>query len=76
MTAVASYEDAHGQRCIDIVEGEDGRFTLKEFRRDPEDGGGWTPVRACDGESFATLEGALDAAVRLAPWLVVPGRDG
>lgn len=76
MTVVASYEDAVGQRCIDIVERADGGFALKEFRRDPEDGGGWTLVRAYDAETFPTREAALDAAIRLAPWLVVPSRHG
>lgn len=31
-------------RCIDIIAHADGTFGFKEFRRDPEDRGGWTLV--------------------------------
>ena len=33
---VASPESPDGTRCIDLIEGDDGRFMFKECRRDPE----------------------------------------
>ncbi|MEQ9640924.1 MAG: hypothetical protein RIM84_12955 [Alphaproteobacteria bacterium] len=71
MTVVASYEDVFGQRCVDIIERADGCFALKEFRRDPEDGGGWTLVRDHGPRTYSGRAEAMAAAIRLAPWLAV-----
>lgn len=39
---IRSIEDGFGERCLDILKHPDGTYTLKAFRRDPEDGGRWT----------------------------------
>ena len=41
LKAIASFEDATGLKCIDLIQTEDNFFTFKTFRRDPEDPSGW-----------------------------------
>ena len=41
---LASPSTASVDRCVDIFLRPDGTFGFEEFRRDPEDGGVWTPV--------------------------------
>jgi hypothetical protein len=65
---VTSLEDAHGSRCVDILQTEDGRFVFKEFRRDPEDAGRWTLVADYSETSFPTKDAALSAAAVTLPW--------
>ena len=57
-------------RCVKIVKGSDGAFGFQEFRRDPEDAGGWTVVS--DAQPYPTEAQALAAAHASIPWL----RDG
>lgn len=62
----ASLEDAGGDRCVDILEADDG-FAWVECRRDPEDPHGWRrlhpPVRG-----YVSATEARAAAVA-ATWL-------
>jgi hypothetical protein len=39
---VTSLHNGDVDRCVDIIRRQDGAFGFKEFRRDVEDGGGWT----------------------------------
>jgi hypothetical protein len=43
-TVLASRDNAEANRCIDILVHGDGAFGFEEYRRDPEDAGGWTLV--------------------------------
>jgi hypothetical protein len=55
-------------RCVKIVKGPDGAFGFKEFRKDPEDAGGWTLVS--DAQSaYATEAQAVAAARAGVAWL-------
>jgi hypothetical protein len=56
-------------RCVDIIRREDGTFGFKEFRRDPEDRGGWTLVGYNPRKVYATAEEAIDAARAAVVWL-------
>jgi hypothetical protein len=56
-------------RCIDIVGDGSGRFTVKEFRRDPEDSGRWTLVADHSATSFGSEAEAIAAMRRELPWL-------
>jgi hypothetical protein len=56
-------------RCIDIVGDGSGRFTVKEFRRDPEDGGRWTLVADHSAISYGSEAEAIAAMRRELPWL-------
>jgi len=56
-------------RCVDIIRHEDGTFGFKEFRRDPEDRGGWTLVGYNPHRLYATEERAIAAAKASVGWL-------
>jgi hypothetical protein len=68
-TVLASLEDADGFRCVDLFERPDGTFGFKEFRRDPEDAGGWTLVADYSHRAYAAKDEALRAAASSIPWL-------
>ena len=65
---IASLEDAHGSRCVDILQREDGSFVFKEFRQDPEDAGRWTLVADYSQTGYATRDAALAAAAAAIAW--------
>ena len=56
-------------RCVDVVEHEDGTFGFKEFRRDPEDRGGWTLVSYNPQRIYSTEQEAIAAAKASVAWL-------
>lgn len=58
-------EDA--TRCVKIMRQADGTFGLREFRREPEDAGGWSMVRD-HGGAFRTPQQAVDAAIEDIAW--------
>jgi enoyl-CoA hydratase/carnithine racemase len=56
-------------RCVDIIKRSDGTFGFKEFRRDPEDSGGWTLVGDNQHRTYATEDAAIAAARAAVAWL-------
>lgn len=68
-TVFASIENDVHDRCVDLFLRPDGSFGFEEFRRDPEDAGGWTPVSYYSGHTFASRELATQAAVGAVGWL-------
>jgi hypothetical protein len=56
-------------RCVDILKHEDGTFGFKEFRRDPEDRGGWTLVSYNPLRIYSTEAEAIAAARAAVAWL-------
>jgi hypothetical protein len=66
---VASLHNTEASRCVDIVRRRDGTFGFKEFRRDPEDGGGWTLVWDNPRGVYATEAEAETAAKAGVAWL-------
>jgi hypothetical protein len=66
---VASLHNDDVDRCVDVIRHPDGSFGLKEFRRDPEDGGGWTLVSHNPRAVFATQQQAVAAARASVAWL-------
>ena len=66
---LTSLETPEGDRCVDLFRRPDGSFGFEEFRRDPEDVGGWTPVRYYSGGVYPSKEAALAEAARAVPWL-------
>ena len=66
---LASPSTASVDRCVDIFLRPDGTFGFEEFRRDPEDGGVWTPVAYYSGRRYDAEEEALAAARERVPWL-------
>ncbi len=67
--AVLSLHNDDVSRCVDIVGHPDGTFGFKEFRRDPEDRGGWTLVSYNPNAVFGSQEDAVAAARAVVAWL-------
>jgi hypothetical protein len=66
---IRSLHNAEVDRCVDILRHEDGTFGFKEFRRDPEDCGGWTLVSYNPLRFYSTEEEAVAAARAAVVWL-------
>jgi hypothetical protein len=66
---VVSLHNDEVDRCVDIIRHPDGTFGFKEFRRDPEDRGGWTLVSYNPRAVFASQEQAAAAARVAVAWL-------
>jgi hypothetical protein len=66
---IRSLHNHEVDRCVDIIKHEDGTFGFKEFRRDSEDGGGWTLVGYNPQRTYATAEEAMAAAKAGVAWL-------
>jgi hypothetical protein len=56
-------------RCVDVFLRPNGTFGFEEFRRDPEDGGAWTPVAYFSAVEYRSEQAALAAARERVPWL-------
>jgi len=66
---IATLHNDDGYRCVKIVKQPDGTFGFQEFRRDPEDAGGWTLVRDNPRGTYATQVQAVAAAKGDVAWL-------
>ena len=64
-----SLENSEANRCVDLFVRPDDTYGFEEFRRDPEDGGVWTPVQYYSGQSYPSKDAALDVAKRVVAWL-------
>jgi hypothetical protein len=64
-----SIENFEHDRCVDLFSRPDGSFGFEECRRDPEDGGAWTPVQYYSGLVYVSREAALAAALGSVAWL-------
>lgn len=63
-----SVENRQHDRCVDFFSRPDGSFGFEEFRRDPEDGGLWTPVEYFSATRFDTEGEARSAAAAAVVW--------
>src|ERR1700693_5219973 len=66
----SSVENLEHNRCVDLFSRPDETYGFEEFRRDPEDGGEWTPVQFYSDAVYGSSDDALDAAKRFVPWLM------
>lgn len=66
---LASIEDAGGDRCVDILRLNDGRFAYRECRRDPEDSHGWRYLSEATPATFDTEADAREAALVEIGWM-------
>jgi hypothetical protein len=74
---VTTLHNESGDRCVKVIRHAEGRFGFQEFRKDPEDAGGWTLVSDARGSIHAT-EGHAQAAARAGVgWLrdLAPGTE-
>jgi hypothetical protein len=65
----ASIESLEGDLCVDLFARPDGSLGFDAFRRDPEDGGIWTPLAYYSAASYESGVAALAAAETAVPWL-------
>jgi hypothetical protein len=66
---ILSIEDDSGMHCVDFIENDDGSFSYKAFRKDPEDEGKWTLTADYSATRFTTQQEAFAAAAQRIPWL-------
>ena len=66
-----SQED--GRLCVDIFRRPDGSYGFDEYRRDPEDGRGWSSLGHHGARVFDSEAGALAAARAAVRWLAQEG---
>ena len=66
---IHSIEDETGAHCVDVALDDNGTFTFKVFRKDPEDQGRWTLVADYSKTTYATEAEALTAAGGTIPWV-------
>jgi len=70
---LTSVENPHGDYCVDVFARENGTFGFEEYRRDPEDGGGWYSLQRYSGRIFNSEKGALAQAKMSVAWLKANG---
>jgi hypothetical protein len=66
---VATLHSDDARHCVKIIRQPDGTFGFQEFRREPEDAGGWMLVAENSGATLATERQALAAARSSIAWL-------
>jgi hypothetical protein len=66
-----SIETPDGGRCVDLYRRADASFGFEEYRRDPEDAGGWFPVGHHADAAFDTEAAALAEARHRVAWLAL-----
>jgi hypothetical protein len=66
---VATVHSDDARHCVKVIKQPNGTFGFQEYRRDPEDAGGWTLVQENSGASLATERLALAAARSSVAWL-------
>ena len=69
---LSSVGSEDSSRCVDFFERPSGGFGYEQFRSDPEDLGGWTPISGYSAVAFESLEKAVEHARSPVGWL--PGR--
>jgi hypothetical protein len=66
---LASIENDHGDRCVDIFVRPDETYGFEEFRRDPEDCGQWRCLNRFSQHVFTSEPLALASARDCVQWL-------
>ncbi len=66
-----SIETPDGACCVDLFRRADASFGFEEYRRDPEDAGGWFPIGHHAEASYPTEAAALAEARRRVAWLAL-----
>ena len=66
-----SLQNAEGNRCVDIFIRADGTYGFEEYRRDPEDGGGWYALARYSAHVFDTEAHATAQARKSVTWLAL-----
>ena len=64
-----SIEHPEKNRCVDIVQQQDGKYRFQEWRRDIEDTGGWILLFDSQSVLFESEAAAIKAATLRCNWL-------
>ena len=65
-----SIEHPEKNRCVDIVQQQDGKYRFQEWRRDIEDTSGWILLFDSQPVVFESEREALNAAKLRCIWLI------
>ena len=65
-----SIEHPEKNRCVDIVQQQDGKYRFQEWRRDIEDTSGWILLFDSQPVVFESEAAAVDVAKVTINWLV------
>jgi hypothetical protein len=66
---ISSVASSDSSLCVDFFERPSGGFGFEQFRADPEDMGGWTPISGYSAMRFDTLVEAVNHARAVVSWL-------
>jgi hypothetical protein len=69
---LSSVASSDSSLCVDFFEHPSGGFGYEQFRSDPEDMGGWTPISGYSALRFDSVEEAVEHARATVSWL--PGQ--
>ena len=65
-----SVDNQEKNRCIDIIQDLNGKFSFQEWRREPEDISGWFLVLDSSPKTYPTAVEAIEAAKQTIAWFV------
>jgi len=65
-----SFEHPERNRCVDIIQQQDRKYRLQEWRRDVEDTSGWILLFGSQPVVFESEGEALSAATLRCNWLI------
>jgi hypothetical protein len=66
---LSSVASSDSSLCVDFFERPSGGFGYEQFRSDPEDMGGWTPISGYSALRFDSVEEAVEHARATVSWL-------
>jgi hypothetical protein len=66
---INSFENQQRNKCVDIIQVEDGTFRFQEWRRDCEDLHGWFLLQDSLPIAYNTEEKAVSSATKTIIWL-------
>jgi hypothetical protein len=64
-----SFENDERNKCVDIIQTNDGLFRFQEWRRDTEDLHGWFLLCDSQPRTFDSEEDAIRAACEVVVWM-------
>ena len=64
-------EHPEKNRCVDIIQQQDGKYRFQEWRRDIEDTSGWILLFDSQPVVFESEAAALITAQCRIPWLII-----
>ena len=63
-----SFNNNEQNRCVDIVELDEGGYRFQEWRREPEDISGWFLMTDSSPQIYSSEDSAIEAAKACVLW--------